>query len=51
MRLWDFVLRLSLGGAGALSREDYTTARASSPRFSALGFDCCQVGARVVCDA
>jgi hypothetical protein len=37
MRLRDFVLRLSLGSAGALAREDYTTARPSSPSFSALG--------------
>ncbi len=50
MRLRDFVLRLSLGGAGALAREDYTTARPSSPSFSALGFDRCQAEARVVCD-
>ena len=42
MRLRDFVLCLSLGGR-TRSRGDFTTARPSSPSFSALGLHRCQV--------
>ena len=51
MRLRDFVLCLSLGGAGALAREGlHHGATVLAPSFSALGLHRCQVEARVVRD-